>query len=413
MPPLTRRSCPRPVPGTHILAFRLALTLFAAGLIHSGATAQAAADPLSPGAIAASMKKVNAWQLAHPYCGLLDENAAKNDSWIRATWYTGVMAAYGATKDEEYRDQALLWARGRMWMPGSQSDVGANIITCAQTYLELYFLGGDRSYIAPTIAWLDSKKSNTPTGARVWYLDEGKRSYIDSLYVAAPTLAMLAKATGDPKYLGWMDAFFWDVYGVNFDPGTDLFYRDSQYIGKLDANGRKTLWARGNGWVLASLPRILSYLPDGDPTRGKYEDLLKRMSAALAKRQQSDGLWRPNLDDAAEYPMPETSGTGFFCYGMAWGIRQGLLDRATYLPVVKKAWLGLESCVSPEGKVQWGQLPDGEPNAVKQEDSQEYVAGTFLLAGSEVLRLSKARMLTGRAQVPSGSWAGGPKMADR
>jgi len=87
--------------------------------------------------------------------------------------------------------------------------------------------------------------------------------------------------------------------------------------------------------------------------------------------------------------MPETSGSGFFCYGMAWGVRQGLLDRAAYWPAVEKAWTGLVRCVSPQGKVQWGQLPNGEPDAVKQEDSQEYVTGAFMLAGSEMLRLSK------------------------
>ena len=114
------------------------------------------------------------------------------------------------------------------------------------------------------------------------------------------------------------------------------------------------------------------------------------MAAAIAKQQQPDGLWRPNLGDPEEYPMPETSGTGFFCYGLAWGVRNGLLDRGTYLPVVKKAWAGLVSCVSPEGKIQWGQLVGDRPVAVQREHSHEYVTGTFLLAGSEVLRLVKA-----------------------
>jgi unsaturated rhamnogalacturonyl hydrolase len=377
----------------HWLTLRLAVSLFAVGECHG----VAAADPLSPVTITADMKKVNAWQLANPYCGLLDKDAAEQDSWIRATWYTGVMAAYDATHDEEYFDQALRWARTRKWIPGLESDLGANILTSSQTYLELYFIGGDRAFIAPTVAWLDSGKRNTPTGGKVWYLDMEGRSYADSLYVGGPTLAMLTKATGDRKYLDWLDAFFWDVYRVNFDPVTGLFYRDSQYIGKLSLNGKKVLWARGNGWVLASLPRILEYLPGGDPSRGKYEALFRRMSAAIAKRQQSDGLWRSNLDDAGEFPMPETSGTGFFCYGMAWGIRQGLLDRATYLPVVERAWMGLESCVSHEGKVEWGQLPDGQPGVVRREDSEEYVTGAFLLAGSEVLRLSKSQMLSRHA----------------
>jgi unsaturated rhamnogalacturonyl hydrolase len=375
---------------THGFALRLGVLLVAAGQLRGATPVKAAADPFSRGAVAAVMKKVNAWQLANPYCGMLDKDAADNDIWIRATWYTGVMAAYGATGDEEYLDQALRWAQTRRWMPGPEPNLGANILTCTQTYLELYFIRKDRTYIAPTIAWLDSGKPNTPTGGKVWYLDEAGRPYIDSLYVAAPALAMLAKATSDRKYLDWLDAFFWGVYGDTFDPATGLLYRDNHYIGKLTANGRKILWARGNGWVLASLPRVLAFLPDSDSRRGRYEALFKELCAAVAKRQQPDGLWRPNLDDTEEFPMPETSSSGFFCYGMAWGIRQGLLDRAIYWPVVEKAWIGLARCVSPEGKVEWGQLPDGQPNAVRREDSQEYVAGAFLLAGSEILCLLKS-----------------------
>lgn len=41
------------------------------------------------------------------------------------------------------------------------------------------------------------------------------------------------------------------------------------------------------------------------------------------------------------YPTPETSGTAFFTDGLAWSINNGLHDRETYEPVVKKAWLSL------------------------------------------------------------------------
>ena len=135
------------------------------------------------------------------------------------------------------------------------------------------------------------------------------------------------------------------------------------------------------------------YLPKDDPSRPRYVELFKTMAASLAKRQSADGLWRSNLDDPDEFPMPETSGTGFFCYGLAWGIRNGLLDREAYLPVVKKAWAGLVRCVSDEGQVQWGQLVGAFPVSVQREHTHEYVTGTFLLAGSEVLRLAKASLL--------------------
>lgn len=384
-----RSTFPRHRPGVRSLTFCIALLFLAAAESRGAAPAKPAVDLLSPDAAAALMKKVNAWQLANPYCGVPEELASNNDTWIRATWYTGVMAAYGATGDEGYLEQALRWSRMHEWKPAPESDGGANLLTCTQTYLELYFIKKDRAFIAPTIAWLDSGSPHTPTGAKVWYLDGGG-VYADSLYVGAPALAMLGNATGDGRYVGWMNAFFWDIYDKIFDPPSGLFYRDARFIGKRDENGRKIIWARANGWVLASLPRILTYLPAGDPDRGRYEALFRRMCAAIAERQQPDGLWRTNLDDAAEFPMPETSSTGFFCYGMAWGIRQGLLDRASFRPVVERAWIGLTGCVSPEGKVQWGQGPADQPESVKQEETQEYVAGAFLLAGSEIIRLSES-----------------------
>ena len=366
-------------------------------------------SPFSPDAIVGVMKKANACQLAHPW-------SAVDNSWIRGTFYTGVMAAYDATGDEAYREQAMRWAALHEWKPGTER-AGANILTCAQTYLELYFLKTNRAFIEPTIQWLDSGKSNTPTGAKVWYLEGGVR-YADSLYVGAPPLAMLAKATGERKYLDWMNAFFWDIHEEIFDEAAGLFYRDKRFISPRSANGKKVLWSRGNGWAFASLPRILTYLPKDDPSHAKYEALFKQMAASIAGRQQPDGLWRPNLDDPEEFSMPESSGTGFFCYGLAWGVRNGLLDRDTYLPVVKKAWAGLVSYVSPEGKIQWGQQVADRPAGVRQENSQEYVTGTFLLAGSEVLRLVRTgviaepkKMETASSQpalLPPAALAAGP-----
>ena len=77
-------------------------------------------------------------------------------------------------------------------------------------------------------------------------------------------------------------------------------------------------------------------------------------------------MWRANLDDPNEFPDPESSGTGFFCFGLAWGINQGFLNRQEYLPAVKKAWRGLTQNVSPGGKVLWGQLVDDQPHATAQ-----------------------------------------------
>jgi unsaturated rhamnogalacturonyl hydrolase len=329
--------------------------------------------------ILAIMHKVNSWQLANPLMPKDDRN------WIRATWYTGVMAAWNTTHDRNFLDQALAWGRQHRWQVGTETD-GANRLFCVETWLELYFLKKDRGMIEPAVRWLDTPAPNSPAGAKRWYL-ENNRNYVDSLY-GAVAFAMLYKATHNRKYLDVMTAFFHDVSGELYDKDAGLYYRDNRYIGQRTKNGKKIFWSRGNGWVFAGIARLLEYLPKDDAGRREYVEIYRRMATELVKRQGADGLWRPSLDDPDDIPVPETSGTGFFCFGLAWGINHGFLDRATYLPSVRKAWAGLSSNVSPEGKVLWGQQVDGQPNLLKRESTHEYVTGTFLLAGSEVYRLA-------------------------
>jgi len=113
------------------------------------------------------------------------------------------------------------------------------------------------------------------------------------------------------------------------------------------------------------------------------------MAESLAARQQADGFWRPNLDDPEQYRMRESSGTGFFTYGIAWGINNGILDRERFLPVAKNGWAALASVVNEEGAVTWNQPPGGGPGMVKETDSTEYGSGIFLLAASEIYLLTQ------------------------
>ena len=139
--------------------------------------------------------------------------------------------------------------------------------------------------------------------------------------------------------------------------------------------------------MFAGIARILEYLPQNDPRRPPYVEIFQRMASELVKRQSADGLWRVSLDDPELLPDPETSGSGFFCYGLAWGVNHGVLDPKTYHQPITKAFSGLLRSVSPEGKVLWGQLVDNQPHAAKRESTHEYVTGTFLLAASEVYKL--------------------------
>jgi hypothetical protein len=99
-------------------------------------------------------------------------------------------------------------------------------------------------------------------------------------------------------------------------------------------------------------------------------------------------MWRSSLLDSDDYTMPEASGSALFTYGLAWGINQGLLDRATYEPEVQKAWAGLVKCVTADGQVTHVQPHGNGPVQFPEDSTAPYGSGVFLLAGSEVYRMA-------------------------
>jgi rhamnogalacturonyl hydrolase YesR len=81
-------------------------------------------------------------------------------------------------------------------------------------------------------------------------------------------------------------------------------------------------------------------------------------------------------------PRPETSGTGFYVYALAWGVNQGLLDRAAYEPVLRRGWAALVRAVQPDGKLGYVQRIDDQPGETSAEGTEIYGVGALVLAGA-------------------------------
>jgi len=311
-------------------------------------------------------------------------NEWKNNdrNWIRGTYYSGLMAFYEVTGDEQLFDQAKTWAMKHGWRTGTEWMSPANRLTCSQTYLQLYFKEPNIAYIERTRSFMDKRIENPePASEQGW-------DYVDALYVGIPAYLMMTKATGEFKYADYANRIFWEVKTDLYDEEYHLFYRDEKAKTEKSANGKKVLWSRGNGWAIASIPHILEYLPEENKYYSQYLELFKQMAEALLNCQDEDGFWRTNLADPEDFTDPESSGTAFFTFAMAWGINNQLLDKGRYLPVVEKAWHALYNAVDENGKVCYGQSVSRDPGHVDKNDSHEFVAGAFLLAGSEVFRLS-------------------------
>lgn len=346
----------------------------------SSASVDSPANVSDPQSIRDAMKRVFRYTVAHP-------NSAGNAEWERGALYTGVMAAHRATGDAEYLNDAKRWSNRNGWRL-AENRAGfwfADNQTCAQTYLEIFMLEGGDARIAHAKAIADEMCAKPPKGREEWW-------WCDALYMAPPFLARLSKATGDGKYNALMNELYWDAVDYLYDDEAHLFYRDKNYFPEASRtpNGEKIFWSRGNGWVIAGLARLLDHLPEDDPRRGDFIVLFREMAAAIAPLQGADGLWRTSLHDYWERPTPETSGTAFFCYAMAWGINSGHLDRAEYEPVVRRAWEGLNRCVHDDGKLGWVQYVAGSPGPVSPYQMREYAPGAFMLAGGELLKLHAA-----------------------
>jgi unsaturated rhamnogalacturonyl hydrolase len=334
-----------------------------------------------PADVLALMEHAADWQLANP-------SKAPVDGWVQAAGYTGIMALADISSSPKYAEAMQRMADKNEWKPASRI-YHADDHCVTQTYSELYFRQGNPAMIGPTVQRMDYILAN-PKNDNLEFVGKEKNdrwAWCDSLFMGPPAWVRLWAATGKQAYLDFAVTNWWKTSAYLFDKDEHLYYRDSTYFDKREANGKKIFWARGNGWVIGGLVRVLEYLPADHPARARFEAQFKEMSARLLELQQPDGYWHSALLDPASYPEAEESGTAFFCYGLMWGINQGLLDRATYLPCALKAWNAIADCVQPDGKVIHIQPIGADPKKFDATSTEAYGVGAFLLAGSEIYRL--------------------------
>lgn len=257
-------------------------------------------------------------------------------------------------------------------------------------YLEMYNLFKDPNMLKGIKDRFDYILANRSTVSLHIDKQQGKDRWwwCDALFMGPPVLTKLAAVTGEPKYLQFMNEEWWYTTDYLYDTNEHLYFRDENYFDKREANGKKVFWSRGNGWVLAGLARVLESMPKDFKDRPRYEKIFKEMAAKIAEIQPEEGLWHSSLLDPVSYPSKEASGSGFYCYGLSWGINNGYLDEKTYAPAAIKAWQGLVGCVHPDGKLGYVQPIGADPRKVNAEQTDIYGVGSFLLAGSEVYKIA-------------------------
>ncbi len=326
--------------------------------------------------IRAAMRKVADWELARV------EAQPPSRAWDFGTLDIGLMAASRTLHEPRYSQYVASVGDHFGWKL-ERTTYPANDFAIAQAFLDVYRSSHKEEELAPLRRQFDDAVTllNDPEKPAWWWCD--------ALFMAPPAGSALSEITGDDTYNAYVDREWGKTEKALYDRQKHLFSRDASYLNKREKNGEKIFWSRGNGWVMAGLVRVLATLPSDDPLRPHYIALLREMAASVAAAQQSDGLWRPGLLDAASYPLPEVSGSAFFTYAIAWGIDHRMLAAETYLPVVEKAWAGMLTHVYADGRLGAIQ-PIGEaPAEYKPGSSYNFGVGAFLLAGSEMDVLSE------------------------
>ncbi|HWT52425.1 MAG TPA: glycoside hydrolase family 88 protein, partial [Caulobacter sp.] len=313
-----------------------------------------------------------------------------SSNWVSATYYVGASRLARVTNDKEtlvflseaaeHFNYALRGARSPKLM------LNADEWAIGDLYEELYARRRQPGVLMPLrqrLDWSLPHLGRQPIPEHlVWW-------WSDSLFMAPPVLARMSALTGDKAYLDAMDKQWWRTFARLYDPDESLYYRDERFIERRDDRGRKLFWSRGNGWVMAGMARVLESMPTDYIQRPRYLTIFQAMAKRIAGLQRADGLWASSLLQPDKFPEAETSGSAFFVYALAWGINHGVLDRATYLPVVVKGWKALESQTLPNGMIGAVQKTGDQPVTTAPEDIGPYGTGAFLLAGLEVMNLGK------------------------
>ena len=334
------------------------------------------------------------WQAQHP--------AEVRAFWDEAVYHTGNMEAYALTGNEAFRSYSLRWAEHNHWMGATESDPtkwkykqygeGMDYVlfgdwqTCFQTYLDLaksQESGAKSQECKRAFEVMDYEVASAATDYWWW---------CDALYMVMPVMAKMYRMTGDERYLDKMYQNILFTDSIMLDSETGLYYRDGKYVypKHKSTNGRKDFWARGDGWVLAALAKVLRDMPQTYRHYEFFREKFIRLAKAVAMLQQADGYWTRSMMDPDHAPGPETSGTALFTYGMLWGVNSGVLSKKEFKPIIKKAWRYLsKTALQGDGTVGYVQ-PIGERaipgQTVDAKSTSNFGTGAFLLAACEYAR---------------------------
>ncbi len=234
------------------------------------------------------------------------------------------------------------------------------VINDMKTYNSTYVIGSENSALNNTNA-NDVQKSMFGG----WFhksTEYTDQMWCDGQYMGPALLAQIIKHTGKTTNISDND---WDIIANQFsitwaqlyDKTTGLLYHgftanpgdnaSSSWAGisKDNVYHSASFWGRANAWYFLALVDILEVMPTNNTYYNTFKGYLSNLAKGIANYQdKGTGCWYQVMDKVPASLTGnylEASCSSIFTAGYLKAIRLGLLDKATYEPIAKKAYEGL------------------------------------------------------------------------
>lgn len=237
----------------------------------------------------------------------------------------------------------------------------SEVIAHMKTYNSTYVIGRGKSALANTNA---NNVQKTMIGG--WFhksSDYTDQMWCDGQYMGPALLAQIIKHTGKTNNISdndWtiIEKQFSITWAQLYDKTTGLLYHgftanpgdnaSTSWAGISKEKGiyhSASFWGRANAWYFLALVDILEVMPTDNAYYNTFKGYLTDLAAGIAKYQDKDtGCWYQVMDKVPASLTGnylEASCSSIFTAGYLKAIRLGLLDKATYEPIAKKAYEGL------------------------------------------------------------------------
>jgi unsaturated rhamnogalacturonyl hydrolase len=318
--------------------------------------------------------------------------AGEQYNWDIGAYMTGIMALYRLTNEKWVLDSATKWSTNTNWTPSGGINATGDAQCCEQTFCEIYLQSNNTANLntmaKPTF---DNMKQmfdvNRSTGRQRW-------SWSDALYMSPASITRVydtyknVAGSNAARLLDSLDEYWRDCAAYLFNMQYNLWWRDGTVLNAKTSNGSPVFWSGCNAWAIAGLARVLQDLPSDYKDRAYFVQQFKDVCDAIRKAPAlgSDGLWRTSLLDYNQYPEKESIASAFFGFAFAWGVNNGLLDRTTYEPYIRKTWSALVANIGSNGMLQWCQTVASGPGDVGQNFSAAEGEGAFCLMAEELTK---------------------------